>query len=131
LSTPLGSDWRKLFRVIGDAVSAPQKKPHPMVYRQVVAALGCSPGDCVAFEDSENGLNAARAVSLPTVITPTAYTRDHNFSGALIVLPHLGDSDLPIPLEIPALESGMVTINTLTQWRNGTLAGAPHLSTIA
>lgn len=131
LTTPLGSEWRKLFRVIGDAVSAQQKKPHPMVYRQVVAALGHSPGDCVAFEDSENGLNAARAINLPTVITPTAYTRDHNFSGALIVLPHLGDPGLPIPFDVPALDSGMVTINTLTQWRNGTLANAPQLSFVA
>ena len=126
LSTPLGSDWRKLFRIIGDAASAPQKKPNPMVYRQVVAALGCSPGDCVAFEDSENGLSAARAINLPTVITPTAYTRTHDFTGALIVLPHLGDPDLPLPGDIPALERGMVTINTLTHWLNGALATAPQ-----
>lgn len=131
LSTPLGSEWRKLFRVIGDAVSAPQKKPHPMVYRQVIAALGHSPGDCVAFEDSENGLTAAHSVGLPTVITPTAYTRDQNFTNALIVLPHLGELNAPLPADIPALNDGMITLNTLEQWLHSPPTARPNTSSIA
>ena len=49
---------------------------------------------CLAFEDSSNGLRAASAAGLATVITPTRYTEDHDFSGALRVLPDLSHTDL-------------------------------------
>ena len=87
----VGSDWRLNFTCIGDASTAPLKKPHPQVYRQVLAKLGLPAAQCVAFEDSSNGLQAATSAGLATVITPTRFTADHDFSEALCVLPDLGD----------------------------------------
>jgi beta-phosphoglucomutase-like phosphatase (HAD superfamily) len=43
----------------------------------------------LAFEDSANGLRAARAAGLATVVTPNAFTAHHDFGGALQVLPSL------------------------------------------
>jgi beta-phosphoglucomutase-like phosphatase (HAD superfamily) len=86
----IGPDWRLNFTAIGDASTAPVKKPDPQVYLQMIAALGLSPAQCLAFEDSSNGLRAARAAGLATVVTPTRYTDRHDFSGALQVLPDLG-----------------------------------------
>jgi len=91
LRQAIGPDWRSFFTVIEDASTAPNKKPHPQVYLQTVQRMGLSADQCLAFEDSANGLQSARAAGLATVITPTRYTADHNFDGALRVLPDLGD----------------------------------------
>lgn len=89
LRRAIGADWRLVFPVVCDASTAPAKKPHPLVYTQAVQALRVPAAACVAFEDSGNGLRAATAAGVPTVITPTRFTRDHDFSGALRVLDHL------------------------------------------
>jgi beta-phosphoglucomutase-like phosphatase (HAD superfamily) len=44
---------------------------------------------CLAIEDSRNGLDAALAAGLPSIITANDYTRGQDFSGALAVLPDL------------------------------------------
>lgn len=94
LRTAIGPDWRLRFRAVGDASNAPVKKPHPQVYRRVLADLGLAPENCVAFEDSANGLAAAAGAGLRTVITPTAFTAHHDFADALRVVPDLGHVSL-------------------------------------
>lgn len=94
LRRALGADWRLNFTAIGDASTAPVKKPHPQVYLQMLEALQLPAHECLAFEDSSNGLQASSAAGLATVVTPTHYTADHDFSGALCVLPDLGHTDL-------------------------------------
>lgn len=89
LRTAIGPDWRHFFTVIEDASTAPRKKPHPQVYQQTLQRLGLPARQCVAFEDSANGLQAAMGVGLATVITTNDFTLHHDFTGALRVLPHL------------------------------------------
>ena len=91
----VGPDWRMNFTAIGDASTAPIKKPHPQVYLQMLAALQLAPASCLAFEDSSNGLQSATATGLATVITPTRYTAHHDFSAALRVVPDLSQVNLP------------------------------------
>jgi beta-phosphoglucomutase-like phosphatase (HAD superfamily) len=90
----MGPAWRHNFAAIGDASSAPIKKPHPQVYQQMLAALQLKPDACLAFEDSSNGLRAATAAGLATIITPTRYTAHHDFGAALRVLPDLSQTNL-------------------------------------
>jgi beta-phosphoglucomutase-like phosphatase (HAD superfamily) len=85
----VGPDWRLNFTAIGDAATAPLKKPHPQVYQQTLAALQLAPTQCLALEDSSNGLRAATAAGLATLITPTRYTAQHDFCGALRVVADL------------------------------------------
>jgi len=89
LKRAIGADWRSHFVVIEDASTAPRKKPDPMVYQQTLQRLALSAAQCLAFEDSANGLAAARQAGLATVITPNGFTADHDFTGALRVLPNL------------------------------------------
>lgn len=89
LRAAIGSDWRQFFGIVEDASTAAIKKPHPQVYLQTLQRLQQPAAHCLAFEDSANGLRAARGASLATVITPTSFTADHDFSGALKVLPNL------------------------------------------
>ena len=100
LKKALGLDWAAYFSVIEDASTAPRKKPDPMVYQQTLKRLGLDASVCLAIEDSANGLQAAHAAGLATVITTNSFTVDHDFTGALRVL--------------PSLEG--VTLNDLRQW---------------
>ena len=91
LRAAIGPDWRQYFMVIEDASTAPRKKPHPQVYLQTLQRLQLPARACLAFEDSENGLHAAVAAGLATLITPNTFTAHHDFKGALRVLPSLLD----------------------------------------
>lgn len=90
LRRAIGADWRTHFVAIGDGSTAPIKKPHPQVYLQMLDAMELPASACLAFEDSANGLQAATAAGLSTVVTPTAFTRHHDFSNALRLVPDLG-----------------------------------------
>ncbi|MCB1518344.1 MAG: HAD family hydrolase [Hyphomicrobiaceae bacterium] len=74
-----------VFEIIaaGDEVGA--KKPAPDVYLLALEGLGLKPADCVAFEDSVNGLLSAKGAGLETIISPSRYTEGGDFSGALAV----------------------------------------------
>ncbi len=95
LESTLGPHGRGWFAQIGAGDVVPAKKPAPDIYYYVLERLGLPPEDCLAFEDSENGLRAARAAGLKTVVTVNDYTRDQDFHGAAIVLDSLGEPDRP------------------------------------
>ena len=50
----------------------PFGKPHPQVYMDCAAALGSSPLECICFEDSFNGMIAAKAARMRCVVIPVA-----------------------------------------------------------
>lgn len=94
LRQAIGLNWSDYFSVIEDASTAPQKKPHPQAYIQTLARLNLPAGECIAIEDSANGLKAALAAGLATVITINSFTEQHDFAGALCVLPDLAQTSL-------------------------------------
>jgi len=49
-------------------------KPEPAPYRAVLDELGVAPYEAVAFEDSPNGVTAARAAGIFCVAVPNAVT---------------------------------------------------------
>jgi beta-phosphoglucomutase-like phosphatase (HAD superfamily) len=55
--------------------------------------MGLNAADCIAFEDSENGLLSATTAGLKTIVTTNEYTREHNFNGAMLVLDQLGEAE--------------------------------------
>lgn len=93
LEHTLGKDSLGWFDVIGAGDVVPAKKPAPDIYYYVLERLQLPAAQCIAFEDSENGLRSALAAGLKTVVTISDYTRNHRFDGAAIVLDHLGDTD--------------------------------------
>jgi HAD superfamily hydrolase (TIGR01509 family) len=78
----------------GDVV--PRKKPAPDIYALALDRLRATPADTIVIEDSKNGLDAATALGLTTVITINGYTAHEDFTGAALVLDHLGDPGLPL-----------------------------------
>lgn len=83
------------FSLIASADEAPLKKPAPDVYLHALGKLGLDPKECLAFEDTPNGLAAARAAGIATVVTPSLYAPQANYGHALVVTCHLGDPDIP------------------------------------
>jgi HAD superfamily hydrolase (TIGR01509 family) len=73
----------------GDVVS--KKKPDPEIYELAKQSLGLPVHECIVIEDSRNGLLAASGAGLPCLITTSAYTADEDFTGAVQVVPELGD----------------------------------------
>ncbi|TSA10290.1 MAG: HAD family hydrolase [Betaproteobacteria bacterium] len=92
----------------GDVVE--NKKPAPDIYARALGMLRLPAEDCVAFEDSVNGLRSAKAAGMYTVVTPTAWNEGQDFSGADLLLRNLGDANAP-------LEGG-----------DARLAGGPYLT---
>jgi beta-phosphoglucomutase-like phosphatase (HAD superfamily) len=89
----LGDDSPAWFDVIGAGDVVSKKKPSAEIYDWVVKQLGLIPQQCIAIEDSENGLRAACAANITTLITVNDYTCKQNFSGASMVLSDLGEPD--------------------------------------
>ncbi len=89
---PAAPGW---FDVIAAGDVVPRKKPAPDVYHHVLQELSVGPGACLVIEDSQNGLRAALGAGLKTMITVSQYTRTHDFSGADLVVDHLGEPDAP------------------------------------
>lgn len=85
---PKAPGW---FDVIAAGNVVPRKKPAPDIYEYALKVLGASPDSCLAIEDSENGLRASLGTGLKTVVTTNQYTQAHDFSGACLVLDHLGE----------------------------------------
>ena len=91
LSRALGKRWAADFDAIVAGDDVRLKKPAPDVYRVALDKLQLPAAYCVAFEDSFIGLQAAKAVGLFTVVTPTCWTQRDNLSAADWLLPNLCD----------------------------------------
>lgn len=87
----MGAERKAKFEFVlaGDVVA--RKKPDPEIYALAKERLGLGGADCLVIEDSRNGLLAARGAGMPCLITTSTYTRDEDFSGAVKVVPELGD----------------------------------------
>ncbi|MCA9880796.1 MAG: HAD-IA family hydrolase, partial [Thermomicrobiales bacterium] len=78
------------FSVIQSAEHEPFGKPHPAVYIEAARALGVPAVECVAFEDSPNGVIAAKAARMRCVAVPDpALVNDRRFLAADLRLPSL------------------------------------------
>ncbi len=91
LRVALAPDWRSHFAAVVAGDDVARKKPAPDVYLEVLARLQRPATDCLAIEDSVNGLKAATAARIPTLITRSEYFRDEDFSQALLVVDDLSD----------------------------------------
>ena len=85
-------DWVDLI-ASGDDVEA--KKPAPDVYLWALARLRLQAKDCIAVEDSNIGLRAARGARIATVVAVSDYTAADDFTGARAVVSDLGEENAP------------------------------------
>jgi HAD superfamily hydrolase (TIGR01509 family) len=106
LEHAVGDDAAAFSVFAGDAV--PAKKPAPDIYLLALRELGVDAGDAIVVEDSANGLRAALAAGIRTVVTVSGYTRDEEFTGAALVVSSLGEPGGPDdPPTVLAADAGV------------------------
>jgi len=76
-------------RVSGEDPEVRYSKPAPDVYLATAVRLGAPPAACLAIEDSEPGVRAAKRAGMACVAVPNRWTADQDFSEADIVLESL------------------------------------------
>ena len=82
------------FEVVYSAEEEEYGKPHPGVYLSTARRLGVAPAECLAVEDSFNGLLAAKAARMKCLAVPEpAQRHDPRFLIADAVLDSLADLD--------------------------------------
>lgn len=74
---------RKYLQSIESAAALPYGKPHPQVYLNCASALSSHPTQCICFEDSFNGLIAAKAARMKCVVVPAPQdSKNEKFNAA-------------------------------------------------
>lgn len=86
LFAPETASW---FDVIVAGEDVTTKKPHPEVYERTLKKLDLSAREVIAIEDSRNGLLAASACGITTVVTPSIYSAGEDVAGAALICEHL------------------------------------------
>jgi HAD superfamily hydrolase (TIGR01509 family) len=66
-------------------------KPNPTMYLEALDLLGVEPGEAIVFEDSPNGVRAARAAGIFVVAVPNDVTRDFGLDEADLVVDSLAE----------------------------------------
>jgi len=104
LEVGIGKDWESYFAANGCGDIVPAKKPAPDIYNWVLDKLKLAPSECIALEDSYNGLRSAMAAGIKTFVTTNPYTHWHDFDGAAGIFEDLSDltafykaTGLPLP----------------------------------
>ncbi|WP_390581102.1 HAD family hydrolase [Paenibacillus illinoisensis] len=86
----------KQFAVIHTAEDVKRVKPDPELYLLALHSLGIEASEAVVFEDSPNGLKAAKAAGIRCVIVPNEVTRDLEFQLHDLRLSSLAEIDVEI-----------------------------------
>lgn len=94
----LAEDAETWFELIAAGDIVPAKKPAPDIYHWAMREMNLTPQECLAFEDSKNGLSSSLGAGVRTLVTVNGYTAQDNFDGALAVLSDLGEPDAPFNL---------------------------------
>jgi HAD superfamily hydrolase (TIGR01509 family) len=85
---------RALFDTVCSRDHVARVKPAPDLFLLAATRLAVAPERCVVFEDSPNGIRAARAAGMRCVAIPNAVTRALPMEGADLVLTSLGERPL-------------------------------------
>lgn len=64
---------RRYFTVIVDGHQVARPKPDPEIYLKTASILGVSPANCIVFEDSYSGVEAARSAGMRIVGVRTTH----------------------------------------------------------
>lgn len=92
LENGLGRGSEGMFEVIAAGDVVPAKKPAPDIYIWAMEQMNLQPNQCLALEDSHNGLRSVLAADIRSlVVTVNGYTQDEDFTGASLVVDQFGE----------------------------------------
>jgi len=94
---------RSLFDVVVTTSEAGKSKPFPDVYQLAARKIGVEAANCIVFEDSPNGLSAARGAGMFTIAVQTSSVDVRDLIAADSLIRTFEDTSL---LQITRLFSG-------------------------
>jgi HAD superfamily hydrolase (TIGR01509 family) len=115
LTHTLGKESIDWFEVIAAGDIVPAKKPAPDIYTYTLDKMKLQPHQCLAFEDSFNGIRSTNGACIPTLVTINDYTRDDDFTGAKLVLTDLGEPDAAMQVLSGNYDGHYVNLDGLRQ----------------
>ena len=85
-----GKRWSEGFdtMVSGDDPELKRSKPAPDIFLLCAQRLGIDPSKCIAFEDSPNGITAARAAGMQVIAINSPYVEDTDLEEASLIIDH-------------------------------------------
>lgn len=114
IKATLGEDALNWFDCIAAGDIVPVKKPAPDIYQYCLQQLKLEAAECMAIEDSANGLLAAFGAGISTLVTVNSYTAEEDFSQAICVVDQLGEADSPCKIIAgPPINTSYITAQTI------------------
>ncbi len=84
---------RKYFNIILSIQDISHKKPHPELYIKAADRLGISPSEGIVFEDTIEGIIAAKRGNFKVICITTSFSKE-DLSGADLIIDSFDDVDL-------------------------------------
>jgi len=116
INSTLGEHALEWFEYVAAGDIVPAKKPAPDIFTHCLEELGLEADECIAFEDSGNGVKSSLGAGIQTIVTLNDYTKDEDFSGAISVFDHLGEADNACELiSGKNINGSVITVDVLKQ----------------
>jgi len=89
-------EWFRTFDCIvtGDDPEIKRGKPHPDMFLVTARRMKAPPSQCLVFEDSPAGIDAARAAGMFAIAVPDPHMDDRAYTNAHQIIRSLNDVDL-------------------------------------
>jgi HAD superfamily hydrolase (TIGR01509 family) len=81
------------FETFSSAKELDHPKPFPDVYFAAMKKMQLTAAQCVALEDSSNGIEAAKSAGIKCIAIPNEFTKAQNLSNADIILNNIKEVD--------------------------------------
>lgn len=80
------------FKAIVSGSDVEKGKPNPDIYLLTIKKIGLNPENCLALEDTQYGLEAAKSAGLFCLVIPNEYSEKQDFSRADGIFPNLREA---------------------------------------
>ena len=84
------------FDVITTFDDCKERKPNPEVYLTSLRKLNLKAEECIVIEDTQIGLEAAKAAGIKCVVVPNEFTKDLDFTKADVIINSLKELNLDL-----------------------------------
>lgn len=91
-ATIASNELDEYFETVVSGNDVEHSKPAPDCYLLAVKRLGLAPSECIAIEDTANGVSAAVAAHIPCVAIATKMSKHHDLSKATSVVSSLEEA---------------------------------------
>ncbi len=117
LSNTIGKEAINDFELIAAGDIVPNKKPANDIYLWALDKMNLDADECLAFEDSYNGVSSSVGANIKTIATINDYTKDEDTSKASLIVDQLGCKNKKMEVIAgDALGYDMISLEMIKKW---------------